>query len=277
MRDVRRLISGAVARARRRYASAPIAVVRGGTLSGRPCTSAAALRPAIRPDAADSTYPSTPDTCPAKNRSSRVRVCHVSRRHRRAVDVRVAVHHPEPHELGLLEARNHPQHARLFAPLQLRLKAHQAEVIAGERVLTQLHDGIRTAPGSRIGEAHRLHRPEAQRVVAAMRHHFDRQAALEELLLVEVVHRRRFRADDRLIERARIRPASADNSDNRPAHRRHRTLARHRRRTCADAAFAPAPGTLRTCAPAHLREDSVPTARPETPSNDRWTRPGRSG
>ena len=34
-----------------------------------------------------------------------------------------------------------------------------------------------------------------------MRHHLDRQTAFEELLLVEVVHRRRFRGDERLIER----------------------------------------------------------------------------
>ena len=39
----------------------------------------AALRPARRPEAADSTYPSTPETCPAKKRSSRNRVCHVVR------------------------------------------------------------------------------------------------------------------------------------------------------------------------------------------------------
>ena len=43
--------------------------------------------------------------------------------HGRPVDVGVAVHHPEPHELGLLESRNQPQHARLLAPFELRLKA----------------------------------------------------------------------------------------------------------------------------------------------------------
>ncbi len=61
--------------------------------------------------------------------------------HRGPVDVRVAVHHPEPHELGGRQSRDHPQHARLLAPLQLRLESHEAEVVAGQRVLAQLHDG----------------------------------------------------------------------------------------------------------------------------------------
>ena len=58
--------------------------------------------------------------------------------------------HAEPHELGVLEPGNQPQHARLLAPLHLRLEPDEAEVVAGEVVLPQLHDRVRLAPGARI-------------------------------------------------------------------------------------------------------------------------------
>ena len=61
--------------------------------------------------------------------------------------------HAEPHELRALEARNHPQHARLLAPLELRLKPDEAEVIAREVVLAQLHDRIRPAARPRIASS----------------------------------------------------------------------------------------------------------------------------
>ena len=77
--------------------------------------------------------------------------------------------HAEAHELGLLEPGNQLQHARLLAPLHLRLESHQAEVIAGEVVLPELHDRVGLAAGARIGEADRLHRAEPQRVDAARR------------------------------------------------------------------------------------------------------------
>ena len=54
--------------------------------------------------------------------------------------------HAEPDEFGLLEPGNQPQHARLLAPFQLRLEADQAEVIAGEVVLPELHDGVGLRP-----------------------------------------------------------------------------------------------------------------------------------
>ena len=54
-----------------------MAVVLGAAAGFSPRASAAAFRPASRPEAADSTYPSTPLTCPAMNRSGRERVCHV--------------------------------------------------------------------------------------------------------------------------------------------------------------------------------------------------------
>jgi hypothetical protein len=107
----------------------------------------------MRPDAADSTYPSTPDIWPANSRSGRSRVCQVSCSTVGSVDVGIAVDHAEAHELRLFEARNQPQHAGLIAPFDLRLESHQAEVIAGQRVLPQLHDGVRRPSGLRILQA----------------------------------------------------------------------------------------------------------------------------
>ena len=54
------------------------------------------------------------------------------------------------------------QHPRLVAPLHLRLKTDEAEVVTREVVLAELHDGVRLAPGSRIGQADGLHRSEPQ-------------------------------------------------------------------------------------------------------------------
>src|SRR5262249_28678621 len=113
-------------------------------------------------------------------------------KHRRAVDVRVAMHEAEAHELGMLEPGDQREHACLLSPFELRLKAHKAEVIARDRVLTQLHRGVRRTPTPRIDETDRLHRAEAERIASAMRHHFDRKTSLEEDLLLEVVDRRGF-------------------------------------------------------------------------------------
>ena len=73
-------------------------------------------------------------------------------------------------------------------------------MIARQVVLPQLHRRVRRPARPRIGQAHRLHRSEPQRVGAAMGHHLDRQAAFEEFLLVEVVDRRRFGVDQRVVE-----------------------------------------------------------------------------
>ena len=50
--------------------------------------------------------------------------------HGRRVHVGVAVDHPVARELGVLQARDHLEHARLLAPLHLRLEPDQAEVVA---------------------------------------------------------------------------------------------------------------------------------------------------
>ena len=86
---------------------------------------------------------------------------------------------PEARELGILQARDHPENARLLAVLQLGLEANHVPQRAKRVVLPQLHDGMRTPPGARIVEADGLHRSEAERVVAALGHDFDRQAPFE--------------------------------------------------------------------------------------------------
>ena len=146
-----------------------------------PSASAAALMPASSPDAADSTYPSTPEICPAKSRSSRARRLPRLAQHGRPVDVGVAVHHAEPHELGLLEPGDHaaaraparPTSAASGSPTRLkwspaRLSWRSCTTAYGRR------------PVRGIGQADRLHRAEPQRVAPAVRHHLDGQAPLEE-------------------------------------------------------------------------------------------------
>ena len=139
--------------------------------------------------------------------------------HVRPVDVGVAVNHPEADELGVLEPRDEPQDARLLAPLHLGLEPDEAEVIAGERILPELHARVRLAPGARIGQPHRLHRPEPQRVDAAPRHHLDWQTALEELRVVELVQRGLFRRHHRVVKFLRTAPCPSDSSGSPPPRR----------------------------------------------------------
>ena len=92
----------------------------------------------------------------------------------------------EPRELGLFQSRNGAEDAHLFAMLQLGLEADHVEQRAELVVLAKLHDGIGLHRRIvRVGEAERLHRPVAQRLAPALRHHLDRQAAVE-------IGRRRF-------------------------------------------------------------------------------------
>ena len=67
----------------------------------------------------------------------------------------------------------------LLAIFQLGLEADHVEQRAERVVLAQLHDGVGPLAGARIGQADRLHRPEAQGLAPALGHHLDRQAALE--------------------------------------------------------------------------------------------------
>src|SRR5438552_3613158 len=110
------------------------------------------------------------------------------------------MHHPEAHEFSVLQPGDQSQDARLLAPLDLRLEADEAEVIAGQIVLAQLYGRVRLAPVARIDQPDRPHRAKPQGLPPAMRHHLDRKATLEESLLVEIVHRRRFRRGERIVE-----------------------------------------------------------------------------
>ena len=86
----------------------------------------------------------------------------------------------EPGELGLIEARDRPEDLYLFGMFQLGLEADHVEQAAELVVLAQLHDRVGFDPGLvRICQAERLHRAVAQRLAAALGHHFDRQAAVE--------------------------------------------------------------------------------------------------
>src|SRR5207302_3228980 len=99
--------------------------------------------------------------------------------HGRTVDVRVAVHHAEAHELRLLQAGNEPQHTPLLAPFQLRLEADEAVMVSRKIILPELDGRVWLTARPRIYEADRLHRSEPQRIFSSMRHHFDRQAPLD--------------------------------------------------------------------------------------------------
>ena len=98
----------------------------------------------------------------------------------RRIEEGVAVQAAEPRELGPLQPRNEPEHMRLLAVFQLGLEPHHVEQRAERVVLAQLHDGVGFDVWIvRVGEADGLHRPVAQGLAAAYRHHLDRQAAVE--------------------------------------------------------------------------------------------------
>ena len=86
----------------------------------------------------------------------------------------------EPGEFGVLEAWNGAEHPLLRAIVQLGLETDDVVERAKLVVLPQLHDGVGLdGRVVRIGQPDRLHRPVPQRLVAALGHHFDRQAAVE--------------------------------------------------------------------------------------------------
>ncbi len=107
----------------------------------------------------------------------------------------------EPRELGVGEARDHAEDARLLAVLQLGLKTDHVEQRAELVVLAQLHDGIGLlARLARIGQAERLHRAVTQRLAAALGHDFDRQAAVEIGRRLETAERDLLAGDERVDE-----------------------------------------------------------------------------
>src|SRR5712691_12303350 len=97
----------------------------------------------------------------------------------RRVQVAVAVNAAEPQELRCRESGNEPKDFLLRAGLEPRLEADEVPHLRGAIFLPQLDDGVRLAPGLRVGESNRLHGTESQRLDTALRHLLDRQASLE--------------------------------------------------------------------------------------------------
>ena len=98
---------------------------------------------------------------------------------RRGIDVRVAVDLPVAKELRVLQPGNQTQDSFLLRESQMVLEPHQVVAVGAQILLPQLHRSPGTPPGARIGQAHRLHRTEAQRIAAAARDLFDRQTGFE--------------------------------------------------------------------------------------------------
>ena len=201
-------------------------------------------------------------SAPRRRASDAARICHVSRSTVGPLMYVLRWTMPNRTNSACSRPGNQSQHARLITPFQLRLEADETVVIARELVLPQLHHGVRPAARARIVQPDRLHRPEAQRVGAPVRHHLDGQTALEEFLAVEVVNGRRFRVRRLRRRTARTRRASAGNSDSRPP--------RHRRRT-------PGPATVdrRPSDADRAAAGSVPARRRNTLLG-RSSRPARS-
>ena len=144
------------------------------------------------------------------------------RQHLRPVHVRVAVHHAEADELGLLQSWNQPEDACLLAPFELRLESHQAVVIAGEVVLAQLHDGVRR--DARFADRSGRRVSSARTAASRRRDGPSLQSAGSLRRTARCRNRGRWptrRARGRR-KTSRTRRGSSGNSNSRPARRRHR-------------------------------------------------------
>ena len=87
---------------------------------------------------------------------------------------------PSRAKLASCKPGNHPENSGLRAVLHLGLEADDVVERAQLVVAAQLHHriGLHIRP-VRVGQPHRLHRAEAQRLAPAFGHHLDRQAAVE--------------------------------------------------------------------------------------------------
>ena len=103
-------------------------------------------------------------------------------------------------ELGRLEARNRPEHPLLLRNAKPGLKSHQVPHLPRRIFSPQLHYRVRIPAGARIGQAHRFHWPEPERVSSPAGHLLDRQTALEVGNLVEVVRRELIALQQRIDE-----------------------------------------------------------------------------
>ena len=86
---------------------------------------------------------------------------------------------PIAQEASIFQSRNQPQHARLFAKLQVVLKTDQIIAVGAQVFFAQLHNGPGSFAGAGIAQADGLHRAKAQGVAAAASQNLNRQAAFE--------------------------------------------------------------------------------------------------
>src|SRR5262249_2691490 len=92
----------------------------------------------------------------------------------------IAMQPTEPRKLGALEPGNAAEDLLLRAIFELGLKSDHVVERAELVVLTKLHDRMGLGRWIvRISQSDRLHGTMAQRLAASLRHHLDRQAAVE--------------------------------------------------------------------------------------------------
>ncbi len=103
-------------------------------------------------------------------------------------------------EFRILQARDQPQHASLFAELQVILKSNQVVGICPQIFTPQLHHRPRRLAGSRIAQADRLHRAKAWRIAPSSRKLFDRQAAFKVSQLLPFFFLHRLRRHQRIVK-----------------------------------------------------------------------------
>ena len=84
------------------------------------------------------------------------------------------------------KAWDHPEHALLLPPAQIRLKADEVVGTPPDVLYPQLRDRPRSASSPRVGESHGLEGAKAQRIVTAARDLLDGLAGHEQLSSLEV-------------------------------------------------------------------------------------------
>ena len=80
----------------------------------------------------------------------------------RSIDVSITMYAAEAQELGPLQARNQAEYPGLSPVSHFGLAAYQIVGVAGGVLGPQLNQSVGSAARARVGEAHRLERPEGQ-------------------------------------------------------------------------------------------------------------------
>ena len=124
---------------------------------------------------------------------------------------------PNRRNSAVVEPGNHREHPALFGYPEPGLESDQVPHLSRAVLAPELHHRERLPARPRLGKAHRLHRPEAERVAAAAGHLLDRQAPFEVRHLVELVRGELIGGEERIDERARTpRRPSARSGSRRP-------------------------------------------------------------